>query len=122
MSPRYDVLTIHPDMVRPFLEQSILGRAADAGHIEIGVHDIREHARASRVDLTLDYRDPDRVTLAVKDNGVGMESTDIGTDIGTDNGGFGLLGVRERVQLLEGVVHVETGPGQGFSLAIEIPG
>jgi signal transduction histidine kinase len=90
--------------------------------VQEGLTNIRKHARASRVDLTLDYRDPDRVTLAVKDNGVGMESTDIGTDIGTDNGGFGLLGVRERVQLLDGVVHVETGPGQGFSLAIEIPG
>ena len=39
----------------------------------------------------------------------------------TGNGGFGLLGVRERVQLLGGSVHIETGPGQGFSLAVEIP-
>jgi len=54
------------------------------------------------------------VTLLIKDNGVGTEST--------ESSGFGLLGVRERLQLLGGSVHIETGPGQGFSLAIEIPG
>lgn len=42
MSPRYDVLTIHPDMVRPMLTSSMLGRAVEAGVIEIGVHDIRD--------------------------------------------------------------------------------
>ncbi len=42
--PRFDVLTLHPDMVTAPLTCSILGRAASAGHIEIGVHDIREHA------------------------------------------------------------------------------
>lgn len=44
MTPRYDLLTLHPDMVRPFVTSSILGRAVEAGHIEIGVHDIRDHA------------------------------------------------------------------------------
>ena len=44
MSPRYDVLTLHPDMVRPMLSSSVLGRAVEAGIIEIGVHDIRDWA------------------------------------------------------------------------------
>lgn len=44
MSPlRFDVLTIHPDMVRGPLEGSVLGRGRAAGLIEVGVHDIREH-------------------------------------------------------------------------------
>lgn len=40
---RFDVLTLHPEMVRAPLQTSILGRAAAAGQIEVGVHDIREH-------------------------------------------------------------------------------
>ena len=43
--PRYDVLTLHPDMVSVPLGRSIIGRAADAGVIEVGVHDIRAHGR-----------------------------------------------------------------------------
>jgi tRNA (guanine37-N1)-methyltransferase len=42
--PRYDVLTLHPEMVRPVVTGSILGRAVEAGLVAIGVHDIRDHA------------------------------------------------------------------------------
>ena len=82
--------------------------------VQEGLTNARKHSRASRVDLTLDYDDPQRVRLAIKDNGVGADSV--------DGGGFGLLGVRERVQLLGGSLHIDTGPGKGFSLTLEIPG
>lgn len=45
MTARFDVLTLHPDQVRGPLTTSVLGRAADAGHIEVGIHDIRDHGR-----------------------------------------------------------------------------
>lgn len=41
---RFDVLTLHPEMVSGPLGCSILGRARAAGHVEVGVHDIRDHA------------------------------------------------------------------------------
>ena len=44
MTRRFDVLTLHPEMVRPYLHSSILGRAVKAGHFDVGVHDIRDHA------------------------------------------------------------------------------
>lgn len=40
---RFDVLALHPDMVRGPLGGSILGRAIAAGAIELRVHDIRDH-------------------------------------------------------------------------------
>jgi tRNA (guanine37-N1)-methyltransferase len=39
--PRFDVLTLHPAMVRAPLGSSILGRAARDGRIDVRVHDIR---------------------------------------------------------------------------------
>ena len=45
MTARFDVLTLHPDQVRGPLTTSVLGRAAEAGHIEVGIYDIREHGR-----------------------------------------------------------------------------
>ncbi len=41
---RFDVLTLHPAMVRAVLHSSVLGRAVDAGVVHIGVHDIRDAA------------------------------------------------------------------------------
>ena len=38
------VFTIFPDMLRPMLAESILGRAAEAGHIEVELIDIRPYA------------------------------------------------------------------------------
>ncbi|MBM4367886.1 MAG: tRNA (guanosine(37)-N1)-methyltransferase TrmD, partial [Deltaproteobacteria bacterium] len=38
-----DVLTLFPEIVRPPLTMSILGRALAAGHWSVGIHDIREH-------------------------------------------------------------------------------
>ncbi|HCH62668.1 MAG: tRNA (guanosine(37)-N1)-methyltransferase TrmD [Deltaproteobacteria bacterium] len=42
---RFDILTLFPGICRPPLEHSILGRAASAGHVSFGVHDIRDHGR-----------------------------------------------------------------------------
>ena len=51
---RFDILTLFPDMVRTVLGESILGRAAAAGHIEVHAHNIRDYStdRRHRVDDT----------------------------------------------------------------------
>lgn len=41
---RFDILTLHPAMVEVPLTSSIIGRAASAGKVVIGVHDIRDWA------------------------------------------------------------------------------
>jgi signal transduction histidine kinase len=81
--------------------------------VQEGLTNVRKHARASRVDLMLDYTHPSEVHLSVKDNGVGA--------LTVDNGGFGLLGVNERVGSVGGSVELETAPGQGFRLAVAVP-
>ncbi|MBM4422085.1 MAG: sensor histidine kinase [Chloroflexi bacterium] len=77
-----------------------------------GLTNVRKHAHASFVSVTLDYDDPARVRLTVKDNGGGG---------GNANGGFGLIGVRERAQLLGGQMKMDTGMGEGFALEVELP-
>jgi signal transduction histidine kinase len=76
-----------------------------------GLTNVQRHARASRVDVLLDFQ-PSEVRLEVKDNGVGAEET---------AGGFGLLGIRERMQLLGGRLEISTGVGQGFCLTASVP-
>jgi signal transduction histidine kinase len=78
-----------------------------------GITNVRKHAKAGHVSLVLDFRDAAKVKLCVKDDGVGAENA---------TGGFGLLGLRERAQLLAGEVRVQTSPGNGFTLEVEVPG
>ena len=40
---KYDVLTLHPQMVQGPLSVSVIGRAVEAGRVAIGIHDLREH-------------------------------------------------------------------------------
>jgi signal transduction histidine kinase len=79
-----------------------------------GLTNVRKHARASRVDLTLDYSNAGGVSLRVRDNGIGVAQDDRPP-------GFGLLGLRERARQLGGRVAVETIPGGGYSLTVELP-
>lgn len=78
----------------------------------------RKHAHASAVNIALDY-EPDCVKLSVKDNGVGGIEPNGGSE--SPEGGFGLLGVRERTQLLNGEVKLSTATGQGFLLEVTLP-
>jgi signal transduction histidine kinase len=71
-----------------------------------------KHSQASEIMLTLDYTDSDNILLTSRDNGIGNCSI---------HQGFGLLGISERVRLLNGEVDIKTSKGEGFMLNIKIP-
>ena len=78
-----------------------------------GINNAVKHARAERVSVVLDYTQSDQVRLLIQDDGLGSESLE---------GGFGLIGIRERAQLLGGRVSIVTAPGDGFRLEVCVPG
>ena len=77
-----------------------------------GLTNVRKHAQASHADVTLDFSQPDHIRLSILDDGAGASDT---------SRGFGLMGIRERVQLLDGEFKVETQVGKGFRLEVTIP-
>lgn len=81
-----------------------------------GLTNVRKHAPASRATLRLDFERPARACLSVSDDGPGAPPDAV------NQNGFGLLGLRERAQLLGGAVRIRTAPGQGFNLEVEVPG
>jgi signal transduction histidine kinase len=78
-----------------------------------GLTNVRKHARAGRVAIGLDYRTAGRVTLTVTDDGVGPRPE--------SDGGFGLFGLSERVELLGGTLNAGPAPAEGFELEVAIP-
>jgi signal transduction histidine kinase len=81
-----------------------------------GLTNVRKHAQARHVRLALDFRAASKVGLSISDDGQGAAAS------ADPAGGFGLLGLRERAQLLGGEVRVRTAPGAGFTLEVEVPG
>ncbi|MER5334317.1 sensor histidine kinase [Micromonospora sp. NPDC002717] len=72
------------------------------------------HAGATRVEVTLRYREHG-VVLAVVDDGSGF---DPGAVAGRGDGGFGLAAMRARAEELGGTLTVESTPGRGTALTV----
>jgi signal transduction histidine kinase len=73
------------------------------------------HARATRVDVLVERRG-DSVMVMVEDDGVGFEPDQV-----QRGDHFGLLGIRERAEALGGTLTVESAPGAGTTVVVEVP-
>jgi signal transduction histidine kinase len=82
--------------------------------IQEALTNVFKHAQSTRVSILLVRRE-NIVTAVVEDNGVGFDAANRRSD------SFGLEGMRERVELHEGRMVVETSPGAGTTLRIEVP-
>jgi signal transduction histidine kinase len=99
--------------LRPEIEVTLLRAAQEA------LANVAKHADAHRVGLTLSYME-DLVTLDVRDDGAGFVVNGAAARA-NDDGGFGLVAMRERVQGLAGRLEVESEPGAGTALSISVP-
>lgn len=101
--------------LRPEIEVTLLRAAQE------GLANIRKHAQARSVVLTLSYLD-DVVLLDVQDDGVGFHPHCLPpAQPGQISGGFGLKALHERVAQLEGTLTLESFPGEGTTLAVSLP-
>ncbi|HZM85637.1 MAG TPA: PAS domain S-box protein [Blastocatellia bacterium] len=76
---------------------------------------VARHSGASAVAVSLDRRG-DALALEIKDNGKGISEADI-----SGRGSLGLLGMRERAQLLGGELKISGAPGEGTTVIVRIP-
>ncbi|MGE5418456.1 MAG: ATP-binding protein [Acidobacteriota bacterium] len=82
---------------------------------------IHKHAEADRVEVKA-YIEDSQVTLSVKDNGKGFDKDKVQQDKPDRlRGGYGLMGINERVELVKGKIEVESEPGQGTVIRVQIP-
>ena len=82
--------------------------------VQEALTNIVKHAHADRVSIVVTQR-ADSVGAIVEDDGRGFDP-----DQETD-GGIGLLGMRERVALLDGALTIESAEGKGTTLVVEVP-
>lgn len=78
-----------------------------------------KHAHAHAAQIALRY-ERDRLHLCVRDDGEGCD-VDKALNSSRTQQSSGLGGMRDRVRLYDGEMRIQSGPGAGFNLAIEIP-
>lgn len=85
------------------------------------LNNVQRHARATFVSLRVNFTDSE-VQMTIQDNGVGFRMNDPGPR-GRNKlqSQFGLMGMRERVELLQGTLDIDSAPGQGTTINIRLP-
>ncbi len=90
--------------------------------VQESLTNVRRHAAASSAAIRLAYADS-RVTVEVADDGSGATSSSYPGPDSPGPPGHGLLGIRERVALYGGTLHVGrcAPPGRGFVVRADLP-
>ena len=81
--------------------------------VQEALTNVAKHARASSVLVCVAHA-REELEIVVRDDGRGIQSS-------ADSGGFGLLGMRERLALVHGTLAIESTPGEGTTLRATIP-
>jgi signal transduction histidine kinase len=102
--------------------QAVLGESRLPSEIETALYrivqealtNVVKHANAKRVSVVL-TRQGDRVAVVIEDDGRGFDPAS------QPGEGLGLMGMRERIALVDGRLSIESGAGRGTTIAVEVP-
>jgi signal transduction histidine kinase len=83
------------------------------------ITNIARHAMARNVAISFQF-EPNMVIVKVEDDGIGFDMVEV-TLSSDSQRGLGLMGMLERVELLGGEMEIDTAPGYGTGIHIEVP-
>ena len=83
------------------------------------ITNIARHAVARNVHIRFQF-EPDAVMVNVEDDGIGFDMVEV-TLSSDSQRGLGLMGMFERVELLGGQMEIDTAPGYGTQIFIQVP-
>ena len=87
--------------------------------IQESVNNISAHSCAGKVVLTVDYSDESRFHLSISDDGIGFDTDKIPDFVKL--GRVGIHTMISRVDLLDGTCQVESQPGEGTVVKVDVP-
>jgi len=96
------------ERLEPLLETTIYRIAQEA------ITNVRRHSKSDRAEIRLSQRD-DRIRIEIRDWGVGFDPAHI------ERKRLGLEGIRERARLLRGRVEIDSAPGEGTRVFVDLP-
>lgn len=103
-----DIHRMPTERLEPLLEGTIYRIVQEA------IANARRHSRSDRAVVRLTQTEA-RIHVEVRDWGIGFHPAKVG------RGRFGLAGIRERARLLNGWASIESSPGRGTRILVELP-
>ncbi len=94
--------------LEPLLENAIFRIVQES------LTNVCRHGKSETAEIML-VQDGDRVRIEVLDRGIGFDPDSV------EEGCFGLAGIRERARVLGGIAAIESTPGQGTRVVVELP-
>lgn len=88
--------------------------------VQEAMSNVSKHAQASNISIRLDFL-KEELKLFVIDDGIGFDTEKLKIKNDDITSGFGLVSMRERVELLNGEMLISSEPGKGTRLNIMIP-
>ncbi len=87
---------------------------------EEAIGNARKHAEAEHIWVRVKLANPEIAALEIQDDGVGF---DVGAVTGSyeTRGSLGMVNMRERTELVNGVINLESAPGKGTKITVLIP-
>ncbi|MBF8264588.1 MAG: Multi-sensor signal transduction histidine kinase, partial [Dehalococcoidia bacterium] len=82
------------------------------------ITNISKHASAATVLIEINFK-PSSLAVVIEDDGQGFNLSSVTATSPLQ--GFGLLGMRERVNLVGGTLNISTRSGQGTRIVLEVP-
>lgn len=119
----------HSGIACVFVPQGPLAALSDTTSVTLyrlmqeALTNVARHAKASHVRIHLGpAKRQGWVSLHMEDNGCGLHASTLGEHGEVRARGFGLLGMRERVAAMDGLIHFDSAPGHsGLRIQIELP-
>jgi signal transduction histidine kinase len=104
---------LSPERLEPTLETALFRVAQEA------LANVRKHAHANRIAVSLERR-PESVRLEIRDWGRGFRPSMARSRAGPSER-VGLTGIQERIALLRGRCTIQSRPGSGARISVEVP-
>jgi signal transduction histidine kinase len=87
---------------------------------EEAVNNARKHAQAGHIWVRLKMLREGLSLLEVEDDGVGFDVNSVGVTYQT-RGSLGMINLRERTELVNGILRIDSAPGRGTRVQVVIP-
>ena len=89
--------------------------------LQEALHNVRRHSAASEVEITLCIGENGRLQMKLNDNGRGFDIRQYRRRKEKTGSGLGLLTMRERAEELKAELRVESRPGDGCTVLLDVP-
>lgn len=87
--------------------------------IEEAVSNARKYAKASQITVSIGRKDG-LLAARIADNGIGFDLDAVNQNY-NERGSFGMVNMRERAEMINGRLHIESAPGRGTTITVLVP-